>query len=376
MAVKGYRPDAYQKRLVLSVNGENVLTFWYVVDTEHAPVQAVHYIQNITGEGYTEYQSSIDLNGVIGQPHSEAEKSIPGFTYNSEISNNSGTITAEGLLLELYYDRIEYPYEFRFLEQGTNKTVATSVTGEARYQAQVVGDAKTIPGYELVQGGTQQTITIAIENGPAAEKNVRTFYYREKEVTINYAAVANGSVSPTSETIGVCTGNPKGSVPTPDENYRFDGWFKNQACTQPVDASWVDGSGKLTPQKASSGLFEAATYYAKFTRKTASLTITKSGANANDSFIFDVVGDEGSRFTVSVGGNGSVTIAGLPVGETFKVTERSDWSWRYSADSPSVKIQTEGSSVTVTNTVNKSYLLDGSAYKQNNAVTYKDAAGN
>ena len=371
VTVKGYRPDAYQKRLVLSVNGENVLTFWYVVDTEHAPVQAVHYIQNITGDGYTEYQSSVDLNGVIGQEYSEAAKSIQGFSFNSDISRSKGVLTADGLLLELYYDRIEYPYEFRFLEQGTNKTVATSVTGEARYQAQVVGDAKTIPGYELVQGGTQQTITIAIENGPAAEKNVRTFYYREKEVTINYAAVANGSVSPTSETIGVCTGNPKGSVPTPDENYRFDGWFKNQACTQPVDASWVDGSGKLTPQKNNRGLFEAATYYAKFTRKTASLTITKSGANANDSFIFDVVGNEGSRFTVSVGGNGSVTIAGLPVGETFTVTERNDWSWRYSADSPSVTIQAEGSSVTVTNTVNKSYLLDGSDYRQNNAATYK-----
>ena len=71
-----------------------------------------------------------------------------------------------------------------------------------------------------------------------------------------------------------------------------------------------------------------------------------------------------------------MTIAGLPVGETFTVTERNDWSWRYSADSPSVTIQAEGSSVTVTNTVNKSYLLDGSDYKQNNAVTYKDAAGN
>lgn len=376
VTVKGYRPDAYQKRLVLSVNGENVLTFWYVVDTEHAPVQAVHYIQNITGDGYTEYQSSVDLNGVIGQPYSEPEKSIPGFTYNSEKSKNDGVLTAGGLLLELYYDRIEYPYEFRFLEQGTNKTLATSDTGKARYQAQVVGDAKTIAGYELVQGGTQQTINIAIEEETAAEKNVRTFYYREKEVTINYVAVANGSVSPTSETIGVCTGNPKGSVPTPDENYRFDGWFKNQACTQPVDASWVDSSGKLTPQKNNSGLFEAATYYAKFTRKTASLTITKSVANANDSFIFDVVGDEGSRFTVSVGGNGSVTIAGLPVGETFKVTERNDWSWRYSADSPSVTIQAEGSSVTVTNTVNKSYLLDGSDYKQNNAAKYNSAAGN
>ena len=52
--ITGYAPDAYQKRLVLSANeDENVLVFWYTKDTKHAPVQIVHEIQNIEGDGYT-----------------------------------------------------------------------------------------------------------------------------------------------------------------------------------------------------------------------------------------------------------------------------------------------------------------------------------
>ena len=156
--VAGYRPDAYQKRLVLSANeNENVLTFWYEKDDTHAPVQIIHWTQHIAGDGYNEYQSSTDLDGVIGQTYTEASLTIPGYTYNAEKSNPSGTLTAEGLVLNLYYDRIEYPYEFRFLEQGTNTVLADPVTGKARYQAQVTQAAQDIPGYTLVSDENQAT---------------------------------------------------------------------------------------------------------------------------------------------------------------------------------------------------------------------------
>mgnify|MGYP001080980314 FL=1 len=127
LTIKGYRPDAYQKRLVLSVNpAQNVITFYYDKDEVHAPVQVIHWTQNIAGEGYTEYQSSTDLNGEINKPYSAEPITIPGFEYNASPEHTvdgypaqaSGTLTDAGLVLNLYYDRIEYPYEFRFLEQG------------------------------------------------------------------------------------------------------------------------------------------------------------------------------------------------------------------------------------------------------------------
>ena len=87
MQISGYAPDAYQKRLVLSATeAENVITFWYTKDELHAPVQIVHWTQNIAGEGYTEYQSSTNLNGEIGQIYTGTPLTIPGFTYNAEKS--------------------------------------------------------------------------------------------------------------------------------------------------------------------------------------------------------------------------------------------------------------------------------------------------
>lgn len=70
VTITEYAPDAYQKRLVLSADeGSNVITFWYVKDTEHAHVQIIHWVQNIAGDGYTEYSSSTNLNGLIGETY-------------------------------------------------------------------------------------------------------------------------------------------------------------------------------------------------------------------------------------------------------------------------------------------------------------------
>ena len=283
--VVGYRPDAYQKRLVLSaVESQNVLTFWYEKDSTHAPVQIIHWTQHIAGDGYDEYQSSTDLNGVIGNPYSADPLTIPGYTYNAVKSNASGELTAEGLVLNLYYDRIEYPYEFRFLEQGTDNVLADPVTGNARYQAQVTQTAKVIPGYTLVSQ-ENQAINIAIED-PAnvASKNVRTFYYTESEVTIKYeVAIGTGTVTPTAETLKAVTGTATGSLAEPGSNYRFEGWYKDAACTDAVPAEWVV-NGKIIPVKEKNELWiDGTTYYAKFVLNEVKIELKKVvGGNFGD----------------------------------------------------------------------------------------------
>lgn len=285
VTIKGYRPDAYQKRLVLSANeNENVLIFWYVKDDVHAPVQIIHWTQNIAGDGYTEYQSSTDLDGVIGQTYTENPLTIPGYIYNTAKSNASGTLTAEGLVLNLYYDRIEYPYEFRFLEQGTNTVLAEAVTGKARYQAQVTQAAKVIPGYTLVSP-ENQAMNIAIED-PAnvANKNVRIFYYTESEVTIKYeVAIGTGTVTPTAETLKAVTGTATGSLAEPGSNYRFEGWYKDAACTDAVPAEWVV-NGKIIPAKKENEIWvDGTTYYAKFVLNEVKIELKKVvGGNFGD----------------------------------------------------------------------------------------------
>lgn len=111
--------------------------------------------------------------------------------------------------------------------------------------------------------------------------------------------------------------------------------------------------------------------------KTATLIINKTGASGtNEGFIFNVNGPNNLTFRVSVKDNGTVKITGLPLG-TYEVTEETGWSWRYTAENQGsaelTKDKPEGT-VTIQNKKVNPYLLDGSAYAQNNSV--RPAAGN
>ena len=389
--ITGYAPDAYQKQLVLAAEGNEII-FWYVKDDVHAPVHIIHWIQNIEGDGYTEYQSSTNLNGVIGTEYSETPLNIPGFKYNGAKSNPSGELTAAGLVLNLYYDRIEYPYEFRFLEQGTEKVLAEAERGYARYQAQVTQTAKDIPGYTLVSA-KNQAINIAIED-PAnvASKNVRTFYYTEQTVDIKYEVVgptANcGTLDNYQESqLKVITGTVNGSMPTAADGFKFVGWYKNEACTESVNANWV-ANNKLTPGKTKNyGTaekpvmgYEAATYYAKFDYDITDLTITKTYADGapkdpNQSAVFVVTGGdlgEGLTVVLNKGNNFKVVIKGLKVGTTYTVTEKTGWTWRYTTDPTSQNSQSiqlvanEGNNtITFTNKLDNNKWLTGGAWCDN-----------
>lgn len=346
--IKGYAPDAYQKRLVLSANDkENVLVFWYTEDTVHAPVQIVHEIQNIEGDGYTEYQSSTDLNGVIGKTYTAQQlTNLPGFEFNAGKSKTSGTVAAGGLVLNLYYDRIKYPYEFRFLEQGTDTELRDPVTDYARYQAQVTETAPSIPGYTLVSA-ENQAINIAIEDPDnVAKKNVKTFYYTEQTVDIKYQVVGpdgSGTLNNYQETqLKVLNGTANGSTPTPNAGYKFVGWYTDEACKHPVDKDWVNtDTNELTPLKSkkygSKDGYEPATYYAKFERDVFDLTIEKKAANGskideNQTFVFRVQGKSNNNndvdMQVVITGAHKQVIKNLPVGD-YTITEDTSWSWKY-----------------------------------------------
>lgn len=374
--ITGYMPDAYQKRLVLSANEEeNVIIFWYAVDSVHAPVQIIHYIQNAVGDGYTMYQESTDLNGVIGDEYSANILTISGYTYDHATANAvaveaaggkvTGTVATNGLILELYYNRNLYPYEFKFLEQGTNNVLAESVTGTARFGAQVTQTAKTIPGYILVSDAAQDMI-IAKEDGETAVNNVRIFYYTEQDVVINYVPVGpdgvydgSGTVTPVTETVKAVSGTATGSVAAPSDAYKFVGWFEDVACTDPVDAedgTVVAATNQFVPAKVN-GVYVEDTFYAKFEYNLTSMTIAKSGSStlydAGDTFIFDIYDGDDLLVTVSMKAGESVKINNVVVGDTYIVKERAQTS-RYNtvADQAlTVQVDAAKNTVTFTNTL-------------------------
>ena len=329
--VQGYMPDAYQKRLVVIDDAENEIIFYYTVDTKHAYYKITHLTQNTDDENWTEYKSS-QAPGEIGNTVLNADsfdEHIDGFTFKIELTKarvgnettvvggNNVTLTAAGLELKLYYIRNSYPYEVRYLEEGTGKELAPEKTQNEEgnpltglYGEVVSESAIGIPGYTAVNP-TSQTLTIKIEESQTEAKlNIITFYYTENEVTINYEPVGPkdatnfGSVDPTSETLKVLNGTAQGSTATATEYYQFVGWYTDAECTTAVTES--DGtidSSKFTPAK-SGDLWTEKTYYAKFVEKTATIN-------------YVAVGPEG----LNENGQPAATVAGSvdPGNETLKV---------------------------------------------------------
>lgn len=113
----------------------------------------------------------------------------------------------------------------------------------------------------------------------------------------------------------------------------------DNACTLPVPENWVNSENKLIPRKNSDGIYdgEHTDFYAKFIPLSADLTIIKSGAeDLTQTFVYRISGSYGMEMYVTITGNGSATVNGLPFG-TYTVTEQNSWSWRYSNGSDSVE---------------------------------------
>lgn len=231
LQINGYAPDAFQKRLILSATeAENVITFWYTKDEVHAPVHVIHWTQNIANDDYTEYQSSTDLNGVIGQSYTENPLEIPGFTYNAGMSKASGTLTKDGLELNLYYDRNIYDYEFRFVDRDGNPIEGVdTVTGKARYQAQVTERAKNLENagwmLDTTRCSENGAINIVIEK--QLDKNVYTFYYLP---FYNIVHVKSGVAGDPVKTV-IPNNNKDGLTDKVSDGYLYGGTFDYVDCT-------------------------------------------------------------------------------------------------------------------------------------------------
>ena len=390
-------PDAYQKRLVLSsdstdadkdgIYDANVITFYYNFDETHAYYRVVHYIQNITGDTYREFRSE-DNVGVLGSNYTVNALTLTGFAYqggkttvNGVVIPDAGTsvtttLTADGALIEFYYDRMEYDYLVRYIDSRTGNDIYPAKAGTGAFGLQIIEHAGNFEniGYTLVSESAK-THTISAN----AEMNVILFSYQEKNVALKYQIIGPdgcGHLSQESENITAISGVPNGSSPFANNGFIFLGWYTDADCTIAVEEDWVDReSGLLIPQKVGD-VWYATTYYAKFAALETDLIITTRATatiDADQVFIFHIQGKPGTEtagvdLIVTVVGNDSVTITKLPTG-IYTVTELADWSWRYENATASREINltyNDGyTEIIFDNSRENGKWLDGNAVKDN-----------
>lgn len=207
LTISGYVADEYQKTLVVTINGENVITFWYTRDDAHAIVYYAHHVRNIDGTGYDLYTEG-SYKGDVGTYYEEGIKEdIPGFTFEYATVNGVRTdkapgaaLTTAGLELELYYTRNNYTYTVRHIDSSTNQNIVDPETKSAPFGKTVAESAKNFDGYRLndsVSQATQQ-ITIRVDE----TLNVITFYY----VPVFYVQHIQGGQNKWTETYDVKDG--------------------------------------------------------------------------------------------------------------------------------------------------------------------------
>lgn len=250
--ITGYMPDSYQKRLVLSATeAENVITFWYTKDEHHATIQKNYWIQNVDGNGYSSMPySEISAVGNIGTTYSADVITITGFIYNANPTNAhtehpalaSGVLTAAGLELNLYYDRVKYSYTVRYVDAtDNNKDIdsTANVTGEGLFGAQVIGSQKEFNGYMPADNEPKQK-SIIIGTGT----NEIIFYYYP---CYYIGHVQSGSLNNT-DTIRL-TGSPENLTARVPQGYLYGGAFSDKACENVQKFESGENAINFTPVK-------------------------------------------------------------------------------------------------------------------------------
>ena len=360
---------------------------------------------------------TVEVRRELHPPYYGENEPLPGWT--DELSMFSGTSDEKGVVeIEVPYTVVKYPdnaandtaylgngetndndnvvyqraadnegYPIRFAivpaEDSEYKLNDVSETIRNLKQSRNAGEVQG-EGFDdfvftsgIIDDDGQENIGASVEFDLYVKKTVSTEEPTTEEpteetVNINYVSVGPadamnfGSVDPASETVMVKSGTAVGSTPAAASGFKFVGWFKDQACTQPVDATWIENN-KIIPQKTSEA-YEAATYYAKFDYAVADLTIKQVGeiADVNQTFIYVVTGGDlpESGIKVAVKGNSSVTIKNLKIG-SYTVTEETNWNWRCGTTGSSQDITLQGAptnEVIFTNNASNSKWLSGNAY--------------
>lgn len=316
-----------------------------------------------TYDGYNGIQSDLSKYAYAQAPvtPTKANETFIGWYYKDNDGNEirfsfTIPITRDYKLYPKFTDKPTLNYTVHYYLEGTTTKIATDTTSAAIKGATVTEKAKTGTLLDLVDAPSNYFPTKTSTSAVITEEGQEIIFYYKKGITTKYTVQyvdANGNKLKT------------------DASKETDHAVITEAYE---DIEGYTPRERLIMLELSS---DETKNVIKFIYDIAytELTITKQGAadiDENQTFLFEIKGlddiNEYVSLTVTVHGNSSVTVTGLPYGE-YSITEKTDWSWRYQpAQATQTKTISENVAqnvVVFANTRTKDKWLDGNSYKVN-----------
>ena len=306
--------------------------------------------------------------------------------------------TAECLYAAWEKNRAEINYMAVTQNYGKQAAVSTSggtVSGSETVDATVaavngstitVNEGYTFAGWFTDEACTQKVTASWVDanNKLTPQKNSEGLYesgsyyalFEEMTTTITYKVAYTGTGSvcfenaaaaeAITDTFGKVTGSPKTVTAKPANGYMFEGWYTDEACT------------KLHSTDVTLNSSESGTFYAKFIKDHAIVTITKNvdkASSSDQSFILNISGTTYNNAPVNVDvvvvipagqTSGSVKVV-LPVSDgDYSISDEDGWNWRYKVEDDATITINRGDSdrvLSVTSTLeNSKWFADSYIY--------------
>lgn len=352
-------PDGFSKSLILCANvpaDENEIVFSWT-ELQHITIYEVHHMFEVSDGVYElkgdphVYNARYEENKNATLPEAVVKT---GYDYTGTYTTNNddgkslqlkpvNATTDEGLIIYMYYNRKDYSYTVRYIDEKNFQIYQDNETRTGKYmQELVVGDIVkdvTIQDYELVNGDAIVTL-----DSPG---KVIDCVYRKKTASYFYRALSgSGRFSFTEQLDVPLNEQPKTVEVQPDRGWILKQWyygdvFGNNLQAITADVATMDDDGNLTPRAPTTEDAGKDFYFwAEFVPTSLTISGFFSGEFnphpylQNQGFIYHINGKKdtdtaGYSITVALPIGESKSILGLPAGE-YTITVESTWSWRYS----------------------------------------------
>ncbi len=370
----GYFPLVQSHSMTLDVNADNTYTFWYV--QKEAVPYTVKYLDKDGNVLVEDKVVSDNRQAVV------TEKFVPVSGYMPDAYQKrlvvDGTDGARNEII-FYYTKDTQRAYYKITHYTENLDGETWTEYSSLEAPDQIG--KTITAKLMTVDGTEKTPTTidGFTYNPNVEgtkvKGVLTaeglelkLYYTRNSYPyeVRYLENKTGNQLHDPKTGSGKYGEVISENAISIDNYKVVG-DQTKTCTIQIE-------------KGETVQYNIITFYYELADVDLTITKTVTGVNSaadiDQDFIFTVSGG-GVNMQVVIpasdfeGGKASVTIKGLPAGQTYTVTENTNWSWRYALTDSSKKTQSitltaDGNkTVPFTNDRDKFKWLDATAIVEN-----------